>query len=263
MIIRITLGLALVLGISQSAHAQITDDHGNDPSQATVLHGISNVVAGVFEYRADQDMFSFPVLPQWSYIVRVATATVWDVRVEVVPPLGSPRMQSTNTVPATSPATMTWTNPGTSGRWYLRVTPMFQFTTGSYHMAVWTVPAENDADADGIADAWELATFGSITNADATSYRLRPDVSDRASYLAGLGTNGILAIESWTGSAGQEVFTWPSAAHAQYAVDASPHLSGPWTMIGTRTAGSSDPVMSWTNHAAAVTTQFYRIRFVP
>ncbi len=263
MISRIALAFAFVLMVGVVARAQIADDHGNQPSQATALNGISNLVSGVFEYRADQDVFSFPVLPQWSYIIRIATSTVWDLRVEVVPPLGSPRMNSTNTVHAAASAAMTWTNPGTAGRWFLRVTPMFQFTTGAYQLAVWTVPADHDADGDGIADAWEVTTFGSITNADASSFLLRPDYSDRDSYLAGLGISGELTIDTWTGPAGQEVFRWTPAAHARYAIESASQLSGPWSNIGEQTAGGSDPSIAFTNASAATTNQFYRIRFAP
>ncbi|HMO05798.1 MAG TPA: hypothetical protein PKC67_14445 [Kiritimatiellia bacterium] len=263
MIRRLAILLAVAFSVLSPAFAQLSDDHGNDPSRATALNGISNLVSGVFEQRADRDVFSFPVLPQWSYIIRIATSTVWDLRVEVVPPLGTPRMATTNTVHASAPAQMTWTNPGTAGRWFLRVTPMFQFTTGSYQVAVWTVPATNDADGDGIADAWELATFGAITNADASSFRLGPDYSDRDRYLAGLGETGTLAIEAWSGVAGQEVFQWTAAPHARYAVEAASQLAGPWSMLGEQTAGAVDLSLAFTNAAATTTAQYYRIRFAP
>lgn len=253
----------VVLGFATSAAVRGADDYGNHPASAAAFAGTSNRIAGVFETYADQDYFSFPVLPGWTYAVQVSTVTVWDVRVEVVPPLGTPRMDGTNTVHADAPASMVWTNPGTAGRWYLRLTPMFQFSTGAYEVAVWAQPTDQDADGDGMADLWELDRFGSVTQANVATSFLLPGYTDREVYLAGLEVSGGIELVSWEGDPAPGVLGWQPAPHAAYEIVGAGAVDGSWSVLGTSIAGAADPILRWTNRAVAATSRFIRVRFAP
>lgn len=259
--------LGLVLLVAAPGFGELLpDDHGNSAVTATVLPGGSNLVAGVFEYDTDVDVFSFPFLPARSYQIRVTTGTVWDVRLEVLPPAALSPLIETNTVWA-HPLAATWTNPAAAARWHLLVSPQFAFTTGSYTLAVWESPFPQDADGDGMADAWELDTFGTTTN------QAGGDVDGDGTlnldeYLAGTAANNpdqAVKIDALNRSGPDDRVTWFQAPYAAYQLDTTTNLALPgqgWQPLGTRVSGGLPGTVVWTNEAAADGQRHYRVRFV-
>ncbi|HMO50499.1 MAG TPA: hypothetical protein PKE26_01380 [Kiritimatiellia bacterium] len=255
--------VALVAGLGVAVHGvTIPDDHGNTPATATPMPGGSNIVSGVIDYDTDVDVFSFPFRPMRSYAVRVSTGTVWDLKLEVRPPAYAPVVIATNTVWTNAPVSTVWTNPGAAARWYLAVSGMFQFTTGSYQIAVWEANPAEDSDNDGIADAWETQYFGNLNTANQTSSWLGGGTLDLHAYLAGVNpTNGV-AIRSWTRSGANLIAGWPVAPYSTYDLYGATNLFGSWEWLGRQTLGGEGGWLSWTNASGDARLRFFQFRFI-
>ncbi len=252
----------LVAGLATAvvAHGQlIPDDHGNTVASATALGGRSNTVAAAFEYETDVDVFSFSFLPRRSYILTLQTGTVWDVRMDFIPPDLNPLVQ-TSTAWKTTALTTGWTNQGAAARWTMALSPLFQFTTGTYQLAIAEAPGQ-DTDSDGLADSWETNYFGNLTTANGSSDFNLDGFSDLKAYLAGLGPTHSLRIQSIARSPSNDVLGWAIAPYGTYDVYAATNVMGPWTYVNREVAHASGGTLLWTNLNQVVPQKFYRLEF--
>lgn len=253
----------LLVWIASVAHGGILpDDHADTLSGATPLAGASNAITGLLEFDTDHDVFSFPFLPGRSYVIQVRTGTVWDVALAITPPGAAAPLLATNTA-WFSPLNMNWTSTAAASRWYLDVSALVDYTTGTYHLSVWEAPFTQDADGDGMADAWELAQFGSTTNQPGDDYD-GDGSSNLNEYLAqtpGGSASGGIDIDRLVKLTGKDIVTWNQSAYATYDLDTSTNVFGPWQFLGTRVGGATSATIQWTNDPAVNPVQFYRLRF--
>ncbi len=232
----------------------LPNDHGNTPLTATPLFGGSNTISGVLEHDLDVDVFSFPFKPWMSYTIVVETGTVWDVNIEILPPAGPPSAWRTNSVWDGIAGFTNAYHEGAQSRWYIAVSGMFQFTTGSYHLAVWENPGQ-DSDGDGFPDEWELHYFGDLDTAD-------PDVHLEG-YWTGRDPADPLAIEilQRLPEPSRDVIGWTLAPYATYDLFTSTNLLDEWEYLDTRIVGESGGLWHWTNEPPTSLYRFYKIRF--
>ena len=122
----------------------------------------------------------------------------------------------------------------------------------------------DDADADGISDAWELGNFGSLTNATATSDADNDKFSDLHEYLAGTeptNSQSYLKVISPSNTlSGNIVVKWSSASSRVYILNRSTNLVEGFTGIASNLA-ATPPENTYTD-AAATSAVFrsYRIQ---
>ena len=249
----IGLILGLYTGLA-SADDIWPDDHGNTVLAATAFSGSSNTVTGVLEYDMDVDVFSFPFKPWTAYTIAVGTGTVWGVSVYILPPLTVSALWTTNSVWTGLASFSNLYHEGAQSRWYIAVSSMFQFTVGSYSLAVWETPGQ-DTDGDGFPDAWELDTFGDLNTAD-------PALHTQA-FQTGRSPSDPLAIEGLQNLASGDVVHWSVAAYGIYDLYTSTNLlrSADWQYLGTHISGNEAGSFTWTNAPSADQTRFYRLQF--
>lgn len=230
------------------------DDAGDAPSESTsLLIGTGTVaVAGVVEPDTDVDWFRFTALPGIIYQVQAATAGVWDVSLELRAPDGQTMWAQTNSLRAGPPvrATMVWTNPGAAGSCYVSVRGLLDFTTGSYQLAVSPLNYQ-DADGDGLPDAWEMQQFGSLTNGPNSDNDADGVVNLTEFYAMTQPTNRAsqFAITSITQAGGTVSVAWAAAPWARYEVEADVKLPG----------AAWNSVTNYLRTNAIVGTEVYRV----
>lgn len=121
----------------------------------------------------------------------------------------------------------------------------------------------DDGDRDGMADAWELAFFPTLTNANATSDGDGDRFIDRHEYLAGtIPTDSLsfLQVEEVSCPGPEAVaLRWPSESNRAYAID---HATDPGQVFSSLTSGipATWPVNVHTDGIAGVARRFYRVR---
>ena len=123
-----------------------------------------------------------------------------------------------------------------------------------------------DTNNNGIADAWEWAQFGSMTNfpsadgdgdgcSNSNEYRAGSDATNRGSYFKGnrlqRGTNGL-------------TLNWPVSPGRQYQVGRAEQAGRPWTThAGPWEALAGQTNMTWTDtNAPPATSRVFRIELL-
>lgn len=235
----------------------LPNDHGRTIGMATSLPGGSNIITGVLEHDTDVDVFSFPFNPWMTYTIAVDTGTVWDVRVDIIPPAGPPAAGTTNSVWSETAAFTNLYHEGAQSRWYIRVSGLFQFTTGAYHLAVWAHPGQDSegGEGDGFPDAWELHHFGDLDTAD-------PDLHNGI-FRTGRAPGDPLSMNSIQATQTGDVLGWSVAAYGTYDLYTSTNLleeSG-WQYLATHVAGAEGATLHLTNSPSTGPRRFYHIRF--
>jgi hypothetical protein len=250
----IILLMVIVLACFPAKAQLLPDDHGDTLFTATALTGPSNVLSGVFEHELDVDVFSFPVQPWTTYTISIATGTTWGVEVDVMPPAGVSVLWSTNSVWAGVATLNAPYHEGALARWYIRIRPLFAFTSGSYDLTV-RADVGQDTNANGFPDAWELAYFGNLGTAN-------PALHEEV-FRTGRAPGDPLAIDALSTTSGADVVSWSLAVHGTYDLYSSTNLMNPsgWQYEETYRAGSEGGPIGWTNPAVSLSTQFYQVRF--
>lgn len=121
----------------------------------------------------------------------------------------------------------------------------------------------NDADADGIDDAWEMQFFGSLTNVNAASDWDGDGFKDLDEYFAGtIPTNSasllILTRESLEVSGSGVVIRWQSASNRVYNVSRSTNAMEAFSTLATGLL-SAPPENTYTDAAPPSGQGIYRI----
>jgi len=200
------------------------DDHANEPALATYIPFGSTGVVGVMETDLDEDWFRFVAAPSLVYTIQVNNVSLWDNSFSVKAFADGDNVGLTNSAHIASPNRMVWTNKGGVRSYYIGVSAMFQFTTGTYSVAVST--NDYDLDGDGMADAWEMQQFGTMTNHAGGDYDSDGYVNGDE-YKAGTSpANSLskLSITNLKQSVSGSTVSWPGVSYGVYRVEASTNL---------------------------------------
>ena len=234
------LAAALVLGPRGWA-----GDHANTPGAATLIPTGTTGMPGQLEIDIDEDWFRFVAAPLMVYTIQVNNVSLWDNTFAIRAFAEGDDMRVTNSVFSASPSRIVWTNQGGVRSYYIGVSAMFEFTTGTYSVAVST--NDFDGDGDGMADAWEIANFGNTTNTPSSD----PDgdgLTTLEEYVSGTLPNSDasgLRITNINPSAASTVVAWPSVSYATYRIESTTNLlsPAPWQFVTrmsmTATSGPS------------------------
>ena len=111
-----------------------------------------------------------------------------------------------------------------------------------------------DSDSDGMADAWEIANFGNLSQTAAGDYD-KDGTSNIAEYMLGL--NPASGSSRFKASLATGTLSWPSAAGVVFTVQRSATLTGTWSDVATVTAvGTSS---TWVDPSPPAGKAFYRV----
>lgn len=242
-----------------SVHAQ--DDHADEAPFATLIPTGSTGVVGALENDLDQDWFRFIAAPSLVYTIQVHNVSLWDNAFSLRAYADGDELTSTNSAHVASPNRIVWTNHGGLRSYYLGVSAMFQFTTGTYSVAVST--NDYDLDEDGMADIWEIQQMGSTTNSangDHDSDGFRNIDEYRAGTLPGSSFSR-LAITNLKQSASGSTVHWPGVAYGVYRVEASINLMNSTNWIfRTRVYRNAEPgPEQFLDTAATNQMRYYRV----
>ncbi len=240
----------------------LPNDHGHSPITATVLSGTSNSISGLLEFDTDVDVFSFPFRPWMNYTIAVETGSVWDVELTVIPPVGSGMLWMTNSIDSGAARLTNIVHQGAKSRWYLAVSGMFGFTTGTYHVTVWEHPGQ-DTDDDGIADAWEMHYFGDLESADAESDATGDGLLDAQAYFAGIDPFGTFGVTHVARLLPDQVrLDGTLAPHGTYDLLTTTDLrTNEWQTLRTWVSGLDDGSQIFIHDANTGPRRFYQLRF--
>jgi len=201
-----------------------SDDHGNSSSNATWIAPGSTGVVALFETDIDRDWFRFTAAPLTVYTIQVNNITLWDNSFSIKAFAQGSDLIVTNSAFSNSPSRIIWTNIGGVRSYYLGVSALFEFTTGTYSVVIST--NDYDLDGDGMADNWELIQFNTLTNGAAADND-GDGFSNMDEYQAGTApTNDSSQLEVtnvWRQS-GNSAIAWPGAAFGTYRVEATTNL---------------------------------------
>lgn len=118
-----------------------------------------------------------------------------------------------------------------------------------------------DVDADGLANGWELAHFGSVTGGVASLDTDGDGASNGAEFTAGtdpLAAASVLAAATATGDANSATgLSWPSVAGKRYAVWRAPALNAPFVCVASDVL-ATPPVNTWVDDTT-LEAAFYRL----
>ncbi len=119
-----------------------------------------------------------------------------------------------------------------------------------------------DSDGDGIADEWELNSFGNLTTATASSDYDHDGQSDYAEFISGTdpkNASSYLLVQTQPGATGF-LISWPSKTNRTYTLERSTNLLSGFTAMQSSIAAT--PPMNSTRDASSTNAQtcYYRIK---
>jgi hypothetical protein len=245
-----------------AAGASVADDHADTPAQATwIAPGVTGMV-GQIELDTDTDWFRFAAPPSLVVTIQVNNVTLWDNAFSLQAFADGGALRDTNSVFSPSPSRIVWTNTGGARDFYLGVSGMFQFTTGSYSVAISTNTA--DADGDGMSDGWEAAFLGT-TSGSGTNDPDADGMSNLDEYRSGTLPNAassVLRITNLVRAASQAEVQWPGVAWATYRIESTTNLrGGVWAVVDWAEQGGSPGPMSVFDPAPTNAVRHYRVLF--
>jgi hypothetical protein len=251
--------LALLAG-SGWAH-DFGDDVGDAPSAAQGLAVDGAPVARVIEIDQDEDWYTFAAKPFVDYTITVSNATLFDAGLSRYARDGAVARAATHTLPEADVAALGWTALGALNRVYIRVSGLFEFTTGTYHVAVSS--SMLDADLDGLPDDWEMLHFTNMTwsaNDDPDGDGMRNEaewwlLTDPDDPLS---TFQVTAMASTSNAT--EV-TWQSSTGGLYIVQSSSNLleGAGWRSVDTNTDANAEARHYLDAAVPAGQQRFYRV----
>jgi len=181
----IVMAVAMV-GSRVAAH-DFGDDVSDESAGAEELSVNGGAITRALEIDRDEDWFMFSVEAGVDYTVAVGNVTLFDSSLERYAEAIGTAIAATNTLPYSVDARLAWVHSGISERVYVRVSGMFEFTTGTYHIAVSS--SQLDTDDDGLPDVWEFDNFGDLTSTDGTGDADDDGVTDFEEYMDGTNPN--------------------------------------------------------------------------
>ncbi len=253
--------MTVVLLLAALIRPAAGDDHGNQPAEATLIPSGSSPVAGLFEHDLDRDWFRFVAAPTLVYTIQVSNVTLWDNAFAIRAFAEGETLRATNSAFASNSSRIVWTNNGGERFYYVGVSPLFDFTTGTYTVAVST--NDVDADGDGMADAWELAMFGTTTNGAAGD----PDLDGLTTiqeYRSGThpaqSASG-LRVTNIARQVNGSLVGWPAVAYGAYRIETSTNVSfaSSWQSITNVSQSGVPGPMVVLDGSATNRVQHYRV----
>ena len=207
------------------------DDHGNSPTNATWIPPGSTGTMAQFETDIDQDWFRFTAAPSLIYTIQVNNITLWDNAFSIKAFADGDKLRSTNSAFAANSSRIIWTNIGGARSYYIGVSALFEFATGTYSVVIST--NDYDSDGDGMADAWEITQFGSLTNGAIGDADLdgAPNYDEYVAGTVPVNSNSLLVVTDLWRISGNSAISWPAVSYGIYRVEATTNLlnSGGWT----------------------------------
>ena len=230
----LALLLALLSAGSTMAH-DYGDDYGDEPDVAASMAVGGAAVNGKIEVDTDADWFVFHAPPQVAYRIAVTNGTLWDATLELRGPDRVSVFARTNSAGGGFPSSVNWTNTGAACLCYVKVGGYAEFTTGTYQVAVSRVNYA-DTDSDGLPDNWEMAQFGTLTNAPSGD-RDGDGFSNEQEYNMGTGaadSHSSLSVSIAIRTNWAECL-WPASSNGTYRLWVSTNLlqGSNWTVLGT------------------------------
>ena len=228
--------------LAGTLHAQTP---GESAATAILIPTGTNGLVGNLIMDTDVVWYRFLAAPTLVYTVQVQNVSLWDNALAVRAFAESETMASTNSAWASSAgSTLMWTNTGGVRHYYLAVSALLQFATGTYRVVVSANDA--DTDGDGLPDAWETHYFGGPTNATASALNAS-GVANDISFMTGTDPNNLAGALRVTallpGPPGPTVY-WPTVPYAAYRIESCPNLFGdlwaPRAQINTGAAGGTE-----------------------
>ncbi|HMP73474.1 MAG TPA: hypothetical protein PKE55_09455 [Kiritimatiellia bacterium] len=241
--------VALVMmlgGVMAVEGALFPDDLPNTPVTALALTPNAAAAAHTINYETDRDWFSFLAIPYVTYTVTVQAVSVFDVAFEARLFGGNQVLHVTNSAWSRPHARWVWSHTGVPHAVRIGVGGLFQFTTGTYSVAV--SGNVTDTNGDGIPDVWYQ------------QYGLNPAVPNLAhldldqdgftnweEFWAGTNPTqamSVLRITQVNEVGGQGRVVWPGAGLGVYEVLATTNLmaSGGWLTVGMVTNAGLGPL---------------------
>ncbi|MCO5067494.1 MAG: hypothetical protein M9910_02205 [Kiritimatiellae bacterium] len=230
---RLLLAVFLLSGVLSFA-----DDVGDTREAAELLS--TGSVSRLIERYDDIDFFQVPILPFVTNVLTVSTGTVFDCEMELYAPPGLVVSLATNTAKG-APESLEILNTAMATRAYLSVKSLAEFSTGTYHVAVWH--RFTDANTNGLPDEWELATLGVLTNATAGGDWDGDGFRNRDEWLAGTHPNdagSALRISRIQRATNGTLVTWSSLPTGLYRVQAATNLFSAWSVISDAVLADSN-----------------------
>jgi hypothetical protein len=257
--------LGAVMVVAAQAADLFPDDHGDAISESTLMMVPTNgaTVSGQIEIDTDQDWFRFVALPDTVYRLQAQVSSLWDMELEFRGPHTTRLVRATSSARSSAPAkvTLTWTNTGAAGPYYVGIRGYLSFTTGTYSLAV-TPLNLIDEDGDGLPDSWEWFQIGDLHctpegDEDGDGFSSLSEFYARTSP-----TNRVsaLRLQSVITSPGVALVSWSAVPDSLYRVWRSTNLTtGSWMPLEILyhpvTGGTN---MQW-NDALNVSQQFYKV----
>jgi Bacterial TSP3 repeat len=201
-----------------------SDDHGNSSTNATWIAPGSTGLVAQFETDIDRDWFRFTAAPLIVYTIQVNNITLWDNVFSIKAFAQGSDLIVTNSAFSNSPGRIIWTNTGGVRSYYLGVSALFEFTTGTYSVVIST--NDYDLDGDGMADNWEILQFNTLTNGAAADDD-GDGFSNMDEYQTGTAPTNYfsqLAVTNLWRQSGNSAIAWPGAAFGTYRVEATTNL---------------------------------------
>ncbi len=257
-------GLALLLGVGLAAAHEFGDDAGDSPAEA-----LSITNGGVFaiEIDTDRDWFRFEALPWSGYTVTLSTVSIADAALAAAAHQGTEAFGAGSTLPARQAVSLHAFNSGPLATWYVEVGGMFEFTTGTYVLAVSSTLGDPEPPYSP-PESWKTAWLqGTDLRADGDD----PDqdgADNRAEYLAGtdpLDRDSVLRIQQVHQAAGGNEVNWSGATGGWYRLSVTTNLlePGAWMPVATNTDAQDAGRVAVDAGAGDGVPRFYRVELIP
>ena len=209
---RATIFIIMLFALESFAH-DFGDDVSDMASGAETIIVNGGTVQRVLEIDQDEDWYTFLVQPYIDYTVSVSKGSIFDLSLDRFARDGNSLLVATNTLPDYTAATNDWLGGRLLERAYIRVTGMFEFTTGTYNIAL--SGTMQDTDSDGLPDAWEQYRFTNlmwnatddpdsdgVNNENEWLLDTGPDNASSRFYVNDISTSGSNMLISWQSSTG-------------------------------------------------------------
>jgi hypothetical protein len=257
--------LGAVMAVAVQAADLFPDDHGDAISEATSMMVPTNgvTVSGRIEIDTDQDWFEFIALPDTVYRLQAQVSSLWDMELEFRGPHTTRLVRATSSALSSAPAkvTLTWTNIGAAGPYYVGIRGYLSFTTGTYSLAVAPLNLI-DEDGDSLPDSWEWAQFGWLGSTpqgddDGDGFS---NLSEFYSRTSPTNPASALLLHPHKTAPGVVTVDWPVVPDSVYRVWWSTNLvTGIWMPLDTLYQPVNGGTNLQWNDAFSVSQQFYKV----
>ncbi len=251
--------LFTLLGLSTVATA---DDYGNGPQTAHRLVSGAGALSGTIHPDTDKDWFRFVAMPSVAYTVTVSRGTIWNTTLDLNDPVSWGALNATNSAWGASPLRVAFTNTGTLAGYFVEIGGLFEFTTGTYSVAV--SGGFVDTDNDGMHDPWEMAMFGSLAQGANGDWDAdgKTNLDEYYSGTSPVDSESVLRISRIAPIEGGWVIEWPGVARGTYEVQFFDELDeGVWkfcSSVGVESSG----LQQMQEAGSSMGVRLYRVRLV-